>query len=206
MKLTLGGYAVLCTWIALYVVIIVFYFQVPFFYLYSAIARMLALLGITSLFNASYISAYMAQAHKAFGISYLKMHHTFAIAGFCLITAHPISIFIIAGITTVYAPNFESYGDLSIPLVIIATMALAIVYISTISILIKKMLVKHWRFMHGLIYIAIGFGLLHGFFLGEDLYFDLVMQCIFIGMGIFLAISFGLKRYTTIQAKKRSNA
>jgi predicted ferric reductase len=209
MKIRPIGFAMIDIWIALYMVIIGFYYQTPFLFPFSAVARILALLGTTSLFNASIISTHMTQIYRSFNTPFLKLHHLFAITGFCLIIAHPISVISYAGIIAVYTPGFEGFppdlANISLDFVIVGTIALCIVFFSIIAIILKKSFEKYWRFMHGFIYLAIWLGIIHGVILGEDLAFNAVLQFIFVSMGLFLGFSFSFKRFTRYRAKKEKN-
>ncbi|HME54825.1 MAG TPA: hypothetical protein VKM55_21655 [Candidatus Lokiarchaeia archaeon] len=207
MKITTHGIVILFAWIALYSILIILYLQTqtPYMFSFGPLARIFALMGITSLFNASFISAFSKQASKAFGVKFLNVHHFFAIAGFSFITLHFLTIWLYEGILTVYSPSFLGGG--TVPLIIIlGTSALAIVCISLISILVKNLLKKYWRFMHSLIYIALVIAVIHGSLIGEDLTFNPVIFAIILGLLVFLGINFAYKRYTLYSMVKSRKA
>nr|MDO8086025.1 hypothetical protein [Candidatus Sigynarchaeum springense] len=197
MKVTRNGHIVIGGWIALYTIITVLYFQTQF-QTDDGLVRLFALFGITCLLNASIMSAFTRQIYKNLGIAFLKIHHLFAIAGLVLVTLHPVSLAILRG-WQVFIPDFSSwYKFWSLA----GRPAFYIVYVGVVSVLLKRLLKKHWRILHALLYIALGFGVVHGILLGQS-YANPIIDGIYVGLLALMIFGFIYKRYAT-RARKKS--
>ncbi|MBN2152394.1 MAG: hypothetical protein JW839_13160 [Candidatus Lokiarchaeota archaeon] len=197
MKVTRNGYLVIAGWVALYATITVLYFQTQI-QTDNGLVRLFALFGITSLLNASIMSAFTRQIYQSLGVAFLKIHHLFAIAGLVLVTLHPVSLAILYG-WQVFIPDFSSWYRFWL---LAGRPAFYIVYVGVLSVLLKRLLKKHWRILHALLYVALGFGVVHGILLGQS-HANPVIDGIYVGLLALMVFGFVYKRYTA-RARKRS--
>lgn len=163
MKVTRTGYILIGTLVALYAMLSILYVLTQLAH-DSGLVRFFGSFGITSLFIASIMSAFLRQVYKALGVAFLKLHHLFAIAGLVLVTLHPVSLAFMRGIQ-VFVPDFSSwYSFWSLA----GRPALYVIYGAVTAVLLKRLLKKSWRIFHALLYVALLFGVVHGVLLGPS--------------------------------------
>jgi len=136
--------------------------------------RLCSLLGIVALFISAVLTPFSKELYQIFKKSFIKIHHIFAISGLILITLHPIVYMIdviiqsdfVSGLK-IFLPVFTSAFDF---FALAGRPALILIYIALIGVLIRKGFKKGWRWLHGLNYLALAFGVIHGILNGSDFY------------------------------------
>ena len=143
-----------------------------------------ALWGITCLFLASLINVDKRSVKQYFGQHFFSTHHLFSVFGLLLITLHPVSFAILQMNPVIFIPRFDSwiiFWELA------GRPALILIYVAVFAGLFRRKL-SGWKHLHRLNYIALVFGVVHGFLIGTD--FQLLgVQLFFIGLSIALAIA-----------------
>jgi len=155
--------------------------------------RITGVTGISSLFVAILLSLLVRQSRHIFGVAYLKIHHFFSIAGFLLISLHPVIMLIDFGTARILIPDFRSWNSFFTNG---GRLALYIIYFATIAALLRKRIVRYWRYLHVLIYPAFILGAVHGLRQGSDLN-NAVLSIMFIIMIVTVSIIFFFKRVLT---------
>ncbi len=184
--------------VGLYILILIFFLLTPFTDAYSFIIRFGALFGFTSMFVATMMTPFVVQLYKIFGKPFVKIHHIYSIAGLVLITLHPIAFAIFRSDITVFLPDFSSwYGFWSLG----GRLALILIYLAVLGALLRKKIIKSWRIIHILNYVALFLAYVHGVLIGTD--FQNIG--IFIIFTLMIILSFGvliIKRYLIYKRKK----
>jgi len=157
--------------------------------------RITGLAGIASLFIAILLSLLVRQSKQIFGVTYLKVHHFFSITGLLFISLHPIIMAIDFGTSRIFIPNFSSWNAF---LANAGRPALYLIYIATIAAILRRNIVKYWRYIHGLLYIAFILGAIHGILSGSDLR-NPVLYALYLAMIITVMIVFLYKRALTVK-------
>jgi len=187
--------------LALYIIILILAFFEPFNNPLQLLIRLFALFGLTSMFIATIMTSFMVKLYKLFGKPFIKIHHLFSISGIILISLHPVFFAIDISSTAVFIPKFDSwliFWELA------GRPALYLIYIAIIAGILNskyKKIPKYWRYIHGLNYIALFFGVIHGILIGTDFQNPIIL-IIFISM---LVLSYGtllFKRYQKYQRLK----
>ncbi|MFX1410851.1 MAG: hypothetical protein ACFFA6_10885 [Promethearchaeota archaeon] len=193
------------TILIIYAVIIALFFTKPPSDGYNFIVRLCALLGLASLFIATIMTPFMVQLYKILGKPFVKIHHIFSILGLVLITIHPIAFALYKMDLLVFIPKFDSwiiFWELA------GRPALILIYIAVIAGILNttfKKIPKYWRLIHGLNYIALVFGVVHGILIGTD-FKNIIILIIYVSMLIISFVVLFLKRYQKykrLKAKKK---
>lgn len=180
----------------IYLIPLIIIFIHGFDNLFQFLRRTTALTGVASLFVAILLSLLVRKSKKIFGIVYLKVHHFFSISGLVLISLHPVVMAIDFGTTSIFIPNFSSWNSF---LANAGRPALYMIYIATIAAILRKNMIKYWRYIHGFLYPAFIFGAIHGILSGSDLE-NPILYILYISMIVSVMIIFFYKRY--LNAKK----
>lgn len=154
--------------ISLYLLILVLFLMTPFpFYdTFNFIIRFAALFGFTSTFVATIMSPFAVQLYKVFGKPFVKIHHIFSITGIAFLTLHPITLAISVVDFTILLPDFTSW---SVFWTYGGRIALPLIYLAVFGALLRKKIIKIWRIIHSLNYLALFLAYVHGVLIGEDL-------------------------------------
>lgn len=180
----------------LYLVPIIIIFINGFDNYFQLFRRIAGLAGIASLFIAIVLSLLVRQSRQIFGLAYIKVHHLFSITGLILISLHPVIMAIDFGTSRIFIPDFSSWNAF---LANAGRPALYLIYIATIAAILRRNIVKYWRYIHSLLYIAFILGAIHGILSGSDLS-NPVLYILYVTMIITVMIIFLYKRVLT--AKK----
>ncbi len=180
----------------LYLVPIIIIFINGFDNFFQLFRRITGLAGIASLFIAILLSLLARQSRQIFGVTYIKVHHFFSIIGIILISLHPVIMAIDFGTSRIFIPDFSSWNAF---LANAGRPALYLIYIATIAAILRRNIVKYWKYIHSLLYVAFIFGAIHGILSGSDLS-NPVLYVLYIAMIITVMIIFLYKRFLT--AKK----
>ncbi|MFX1378969.1 MAG: hypothetical protein ACFFA4_07720 [Promethearchaeota archaeon] len=184
--------------LSLYILILVLFLLTPFTDAYNFIIRFGALFGFTSMFIATMMTPFVVQLYKIFGKPFVKIHHLYSITGLVLITLHPVTFAIFRLDITVFIPDFTTwYGFWSLG----GRLALILIYLAVLGALLRKKIIKGWRFIHILNYIALFLAYVHGVLIGTDFQ----NTGILIIFTIMIILSFGVlifKRYLIYKRKK----
>lgn len=182
--------------LGLYILIIILFFQIEISSFLIFLIRLCALLGLTSMAISTIMTPFMLQLYKIFGKPFIKIHHVTSITAIVLASIHPISFAIQVSNIGIFIPVFYPWYDFWL---LAGRPALILIYIALISILMKKNIPNAWRPLHGLNYVALLFGYVHGILIGTDFQ----SLSILILFTILIILSFGALAYKRIQSHKR---
>jgi methionine sulfoxide reductase heme-binding subunit len=175
----------------LYLIPLITVFSYGFDDFFELFRRITGLMGIISLFVAIILSSLVKQSKQIFGVAYLKVHHFFSIMGLVLITLHPIIMAIDFGTTGIFIPNFSSWNAF---LTNGGRLAIYLIYIATLSAILRRNIAKYWRYFHALLYPAFLLGAIHAMFQGSDLR-SISLYTLFVIMIALVIVNFICKRY-----------
>lgn len=180
---------------SLYLIPIMVVFFRGFDNAFELFRRIAGLTGIASLFIAILLSLLVRQSRKIFGVVYLKIHHLFSIIGLILISLHPVIMAIDFGTSRIFVPDFSSWNAF---LINAGRPALYLIYIAAIAAILRKNIVKFWRYIHSLLYLAFILGVVHGILSGSDLS-NPFLYVLYIAMVVVVIIIFLYKRILTVK-------
>ncbi len=164
------------------------------YYYYSPIeltVRLLALTGFLAVSIAAVMDPFLKEITLFFKKPWMRIHHNFAAAGLMLITLHPIFVVILTSDPTIVLPNFSSpynfflYGG---------SIALISIYVAFGAVLLRRKMVKYWRYFHMLMYLALFFGVVHANLFGVDLQ-GIPLRVVYIALFGAVVFAFALKRW-----------
>jgi len=188
---------------ALYIGVILWSLTVSFFGPFSWLLRVSGLVGMLSLSLAALMTPFIAQIRAHFGASFLQVHHLFAALGLIFATLHPVILAIDTLDVAVFVPSFAT------PYLFFALggrAALILMYIGLAAILLRRQLSpKVWRSLHGLMYLVLLLGIVHGNLIGTD-FADPVIFYLFNGLFAAVVGAFLLKRWQRRPRKKADKA
>ncbi len=165
--------------------------------IYLNIIRFSALTGLVSLFISTILSNYLREVRKIFGKPFLRVHHWFAALGLILITIHPVVFAIYTASVLVFIPDFSSwYAFWSLA----GRPALYLAYVATLAGILRNRTQKYWRYIHGIMYVVLGFAFVHGLLIGTN--FANMFIAIF--FAILLLVSYSLAVLKRIRAYRSS--
>jgi predicted ferric reductase len=200
MNIKKKGYYLIVLVALLFIWVISLFFLTPIKSVSDFFTRFAVLLGYTCLFLATLMTPFMKQLYQLYGKPFIKIHHYFSISGIILITIHPISFAIEVGSIAVFIPRFDSwivFWELA------GRPALYIIYVAVLAVILRKQLSqKVWRILHGLNYVALIFGYIHGVLIGTDF----KNLGILITFTIMIILTFAVliyKRYLKYKVKRR---
>jgi predicted ferric reductase len=185
---------------SLYLIIFIIYIVDAKTNVLEEFIRILALFGLLSLFISSIMAAFTREIYKLFGKPFKKVHHYIALSALILITTHPILIAINYTDASVFVPDFSSsYAFWALA----GRPALYLIFIAVIAGFLQTKIKRYWRYIHGLNYVALVFGVVHGMLIGSNLSRLVALKVIYVLMLVLVTFSFVLKRYQTYKRKKR---
>ncbi|MHA1515073.1 MAG: hypothetical protein ACTSPF_06010 [Candidatus Heimdallarchaeaceae archaeon] len=162
--------------------------------------RILALFGLLTLFVSSIMTAFTKEIFQLFGKPFKKIHHIVAYFGLSLIILHPVFLVIYTKMPEFLLPRFDSWIAFwtfaGIP-------ALYLIILASIAGLLQPRIKKWWRYVHGLNYIALLFGVIHGMLLGTDLSTSIFLKIFYVSLLVLTSAAFVYKRYKSIRRKNK---
>jgi DMSO/TMAO reductase YedYZ heme-binding membrane subunit len=183
----------------LFIVVILWSFIVNFSSLFSWVLRITGLIGMLSLSIAVFMTPFLTRIRVLFGASFLQVHHLFAALGLIFTTLHPIVLALQTLDLRVFLPSFVS---LDVFLALGGRVALILMYIGLAAILLRRRLRPNvWRPLHGLMYLVLLLGIIHGNLLGTD-FTDPFFFFLFNGLFAAVVGAFLLKRWQRRPRKK----
>jgi sulfoxide reductase heme-binding subunit YedZ len=158
---------------------------------FSLVIRIAALLGLLSIGIAILTTPFLARIRRTFGRSFLGVHHACAAAGLVLATLHPVLYAVQAADIAVFLPDFSSaYAFFSLG----GRFALILIYVALAAVLLRRAVPKYWRVVHGLMYLALALGVIHGNLIGTDFSSPFIFA-VYNSLFIVVVAAFVLKRW-----------
>ena len=177
---------------ALYLGVIAWSLVIGFFDPLSWLLRISGLVGLLSMSIAALMTPFLAEIRTYFGAPFLRVHHLFAAAGIILATLHPVILALETLDPGVFVPSFAN------PYLFFALggrPALILMYFGLAAILLRRSLSPStWRPLHGLMYLVLLLGIIHGNLIGTD-FSDPVIFILFNGLFAANVWAFFLKRW-----------
>ncbi len=187
--------------LGLYILNLIFFLSTPFSSVADFFIRFGALFGFTSMFVATMMTPFAVELYKIFGKPFIKIHHVYSITGLLLVTLHPLIFAVSADNIAVFVPDFTSwYGFWSLG----GRLALILIYLAIFGAILRKKLIKGWRIIHALNYVALFLAYIHGVLIGTD-FQNIGILIVFT---IMIILSFGVlgyKRYLVYKRKSGKN-
>ncbi len=162
--------------------------------------RFLALFGLLSLFVSSIMAAFTREIFQVFGKPFKKVHHIIALTALGLVTLHPIFVVIFYKNASLFLPNFDSLSSF---MTFAGAPSLYLILLATLAGFFQRRIPKFWRYVHGLNYVALIFGVIHGIKIGADLSSSSALKIIYILMLVLTTGAFVFKRYRNYKKKQR---
>lgn len=185
---------------ALYLTVFLIFILRPLDPFIVELFRFLALFGLLSLFVSSIMAAFTREIFQIFGKPFKKVHHIIALTALGLLVLHPILVVISYKFVPLFFPNFLSWDSFW---TFAGSPALYFILLAASAGFLQRKIPKFWRYLHGLNYVALIFGVIHGIKIGVDLYSSIVLKIIYILMLVLTMIAFVFKRYKNYKKKKR---
>jgi len=185
---------------ALYLTVFLIYILKPLGPFIEEFLRFLALFGLLSLFVSSIMAAFTREIFQVLGKPFKKVHHIIALTALGLITFHPIFVVIFYSDVYLFLPNFDSWYSFW---AFAGSPALYFIFLAVIAGFLQRKIPKFWRYVHGLNYVALTFGVIHGIMIGRDLSSSIALQVIYVLMLVLTAGAVVFKRYRNYRKKQR---
>jgi len=185
-KITLKGYLIIAIIALIFITIGLLKLTIPAPTPINFFIRLFALWGYTAITIAAILTPILKEVTQIFGKPFIKIHHFFAFSGLILITLHPISSAIEAMDAGVFIPVFDSWTGFW---VYAGRPALYLIYIAIIAAVYRRK-IRPWKIIHGLMYVVLLFGFVHGILIGTD-FSNLPILIIF-------SLLFGLTMFTLV--------
>ncbi len=162
--------------------------------------RLFALNGFIALSIATIMAAFLREVTLFFKKPFTRIHHYFAAAGLVLITLHPLTISIRFLNLTVFVPNLNSLYDF---LYFGGRPALILIFVAFVAVLLRRKMLRYWRWFHALMYVALFFGVVHANLSGTD-FGNLAILLVFNGLFAATLVAFVLKRWQFYRIKVKA--
>lgn len=166
---------------------------------YNLAMRLFALNGFIALSIATILTAFLKEVTLFFKKPFTRIHHYFAAAGLVLITLHPITLAIQFMNPAVFVPNV---GSLYLFLFFGGRQALIIIYIAFAAVMLRRKMLKYWRYLHALMYVALFFGIVHADLSGTD-FGNWAVLVVFNGLFVAALAAFAFKRWQFYRLKAK---
>jgi DMSO/TMAO reductase YedYZ heme-binding membrane subunit len=153
--------------------------------------RFFGLYGYLFLSVATLTTPFLKEITQAFGKSFIKVHHSFAILGIVFITLHPVFNAIEFLSLSVFVPRFDSWNLFWL---FAGRPAFIILYVAVLAAVLRAKAPKYWRAFHALMYVVLLFGIVHANLIGDD-FQNLGIMVVFDALFLASLASFALKRY-----------
>jgi DMSO/TMAO reductase YedYZ heme-binding membrane subunit len=127
--------------------------------------RGFALLGYQFLFLAILSSAFLRELVRFFGRPFITLHHIVSITGLALMTLHPLGAAYEQLSLAVFLPRFDT---LRLFLVLGGRPAWYLIILAVLAALLRQIIGKGWRWVHGLNYVAFMLITVHANLIGTD--------------------------------------
>ncbi|RXE55261.1 hypothetical protein ABH15_10785 [Methanoculleus taiwanensis] len=200
MPLTRSGLLFAAVILALYAGITAAVLTSPYGDPLNVMVRLLALWGFIALSIATILTPFLRDIRRVFGRPFLAVHHTFAAVGILLPTLHPVAAAINAADLAVFIPVFSPWTTFW---VLAGRPALYILYIALAGVLLRTYIREYWRWVHGLMYVALVLAVVHGNLIGTDFQSPIVRWTINTLFVLTIA-TFVIRRWQMMtRAKKR---
>lgn len=163
----------------------------------SIILRMAALWGLQLVFLSIVSSTYLRELVLFFGQSFVKIHHATAITGLSCLCMHPLAAAWASRSIAVFVPSIDSWYMFW---VYAGRPAFYLLLIAALAARFRRSIVKSWRLLHMLNYVALIFGGVHALLIGTDAQ-NLATRLVIIAMCAAIVALFAKKHWP-----KRRNA
>jgi len=160
--------------------------------------RFFGLYGYLFLSVTVLVTPFLREVTQAFGKTFLKVHHSFAVLGLVLITLHPVFNALEFSLS-VFVPRFDSWD---IFWLFAGRPAFILIYVAVFAVSLRAKAPKYWRAFHALMYVVLLLGIAHANLIGND-FQNLGVMLIFNALFIASLAGFAFKRYRSYQLKRK---
>lgn len=162
------------------------------------VIRAAGLLAYLCVFMASLASMFMREIVKRVGQPFMKVHHTWVIAGLVGMVLHTTLMAWRSGSLSVYLPRFDSF---QVFLSNGGRPALLLFALTALTAVFRAAIGKNWRVLHWLNYLAFVLATAHAWLIGSS-FESWVLKVLGAIMAVALAAVFILKRARKPKSKK----
>ena len=150
------------------------------------IDRATGLFAYLFIFLAILSSEYMKQMKKIFGMGFIAIHHHLVRIGILLMLVHPIAFALEERSFFVFVPVFYPFMDF---LELAGRPALYLILIAALAGVYRKKIIRTWKKIHYLSYLAFLLIFIHAWLIGTDLQ-SRIMQLIWAIMAVIIIVVF----------------
>jgi predicted ferric reductase len=161
--------------------------------------RAAAMLGYLAVFLTATASAYMRELFQLLGRPFIRVHHTYSVAGLILITLHPLGVAVRSSDPLVFIPDFSS---LEAFLRLGGRPAWYLIGTASLAALFRTTIKQRWRLIHYLNYVAFFLATVHAIMSGTD-FLSPVMRGIAVVMALIIVGVLVRKRIQRWRLKRR---
>jgi len=190
MTLTRNGYVILSVVLLLLLISVAAVAANPSLVPLTNGIRLAGLTGFVLVAVAATMTPFSRDIYQTCGKSFLVFHHAFAISGLVLITLHPVFLAIRVMNPAVFLPVFSPFSEF---LILAGRPSLILIYVAMAGILLRRAIPAYWRAVHGLVWVALILGIIHGNLIGID-FTNPVIFVIFNGLAVVAGGALVLKR------------
>ncbi len=158
-----------------------------------------ALLAYLCVFLASLSAMFIKEITQRVGQSFMKVHHTWVVAGLVAMVIHATLFAWQISTPTVFIPTFDS---LEVFLRNGGRLALILFAIATLTAIFRAAIGKHWKTLHWLNYLAFFLATAHAWLSGSS-FIAWPMKALSGAMALTLLTVFVLKRARKSKRRKR---
>ncbi len=154
------------------------------------VIRVTALFGYLGVYLTCISSNYIAELTRAFGRSFMKLHHLVAAISLVALTIHAIGVAWNLQSLGAFLPDFSSVERF---LLLGGRPSFWLLAVASLTAVLRASVGQHWRTLHWLNYVAFWLGTAHALMIGSS--FHLVgLRVIAILMSVALVFLFVWKR------------
>ncbi|HRU95230.1 MAG TPA: hypothetical protein P5195_08395 [Anaerolineae bacterium] len=162
------------------------------------VIRAAALMAYLCTFMASFSSMFMREITKRLGQPFMKVHHTWVIAGIVGMLVHATTFAWYVGSVSVFVPRFDS---LEVFLRNGGRPALILFVITSLTAVFRAAIGKNWRVLHWLNYLAFFLATGHAWLIGSS-FESWILKIMSALMATALLAAFIIKRTRKPKSKR----
>lgn len=150
------------------VLIVILLVLVPYGTFADQLVRTLALAAYLTAFASIIMTNYVREMYQYFGKPFMTIHHIASITALVLMIAHPLVVVFRDAWPGVLLPQT---GSLRVFFMYAGAPALYLFVIGVVAVLLRRLALRSWRYVHWLTYIAFVLATVHAILLGSNFVF-----------------------------------
>jgi predicted ferric reductase len=150
------------------VLIVVLLVLVPYGTFVDQLIRVLALAAYLTAFASIIMTNYVREMFQYFGKPFMTIHHIASISALVLMIAHPVVVVFRDAWPGALLPQT---GSVQLFFIYAGAPALYLFVIGVVAVLLRRLALRSWRYIHWLTYIAFILATVHAILLGANFVF-----------------------------------